>query len=577
MSAIAGAGRPGEFGATGRDAGYAGVRSVPLWIVIAIVALYASAGLIGHDPWKQDEAYVFGGILDLLNSGDWVVVKVGGVPFMEKPPLFHWVGALTATLASPWLPLHDGARLASGVFTIVTVLAVALASRLLWGRGRGRVGALLTVSAAGLLTNAQMMLTDLPLMAGFAIALAGFAGCHRERPWGGALLGVGVGVGFLGKGLFAPGVLGLAAIALPIAFAQWRRARYLRELAIALVAALPFLVIWPVALWSRSPELFHVWYWDNNIGRYLGFSVAYLGAATESGYWVQTLPWFLFPLWMFAALALARSRGRMETEAGAQVGLTVAACVAVILWSSASARSIYALPLVPTLAVLAAGAIGPSAARLDRALRMLGVAFAASMAVAVWWVWACLVFAHDAPDWPWLGAYFPLRYALELSLPAAIAAAAVSVAFVALAWGSRRMASGGLAVWSGALAAGWTLVTLLWLPWIDHAKSYRGVYESLAHAIPAQADCVASLEIGESERAVLEYVLGIPTIDPDDGCHFVLRQRRADKVAPPMPSSWRLIWRGNRPGDYRERFELWSRPSFMAKRGKQHARIKVRG
>ena len=577
MSAIGGITRPGAFDATPRSADYSAVRSVPLWIVVAIVALYASAGLIGHDPWKQDEAYVFGGILDLLKSGDWVVLKVGGVPFMEKPPLFHWVGAITATLASPWLPLHDGARLASGLFTIITVLAVAFAARLLWGPGRGRIGALLTVSAAGLLTNAQMMITDLPLMAGFAIALAGLAACHRERPWGGVLLGIGVGVGFLGKGLFAPGVLGLAAVALPIAFKEWRRARYLRDLAIAFLVTLPFLVVWPAALWLRSPELFQVWFWDNNVGRYLGFSVSYLGAATESGYWVQTLPWFLFPLWIFAALALGRSRGRIGAQPGIQVGVTLAASIAVILWSSASARSIYALPLVPALAVLSAGAIGPVTARIDRALRFLGIAFAVSVAVVVWWAWACLVFAHEAPDWPWLGAYFPLRYALELSPAKAIAAAAISVAFIAFAALSRRMVSGGLALWSGSLAAGWALVALLWLPWIDHAKSYRGMYESLAHAIPAQTDCVASLEIGESERAVLEYVLGIPTIDPDEGCRFVLRQRRADKVTASVPQSWHLVWSGSRPGDYRERFELWSRPAFVVKRERLHPRVKFRG
>ena len=103
MSAFVDIKRAGEFEAIGSER--AGARAVPLWIAVAIVVLYAIAGLTGHDPWKQDEAYVFGGILDLLKSGDWVVVKVGGVPFMEKPPLFHWVGALTATPVY----VHEGA------------------------------------------------------------------------------------------------------------------------------------------------------------------------------------------------------------------------------------------------------------------------------------------------------------------------------------------------------------------------------------------------------------------------------------------------------------------------------------
>ena len=576
MSTLVEIERPGGWGALGRGVAHAGVHAIPLWIVVAIVVLYATAGITGHDPWKQDEAYVFGGILDLLKSGDWIVVKVGGVPFMEKPPLFHWVGAMTATLAAPWLPLHDGARLGSAVFTFLTVLSVAAAARLLWGEGRGRIAALLTVSAAGLLTNAQMMLTDLPLMAGFAIALAGFAGCHHRRAWGGVVLGVGVGVGFLGKGVLAPGVLGLAAIALPVAFREWRRRDYFSDLATALLAALPFLVIWPAALWMRSPELFHAWFWENNVGRYLGFSVSYLGAATESGYWLETLPWFLFPPWIFAALAIARAHKHGISQPAIQIGATVAACLGAILFSSASARSIYALPMVPALALVGAGVVGHGTLRFDRALRWLGLAFFVSVAVVVWWAWACLVFAHNAPDWPWLGAYFPLEYALELSLAQSLAAAALSVAFISLVVGSRRMAGGGLAVWSGALAVAWALVGLLWLPWIDHAKSYRGMYESLARAIPPHADCVASMEVGESERAVLEYVLGIPTIDPDDGCRLVLRQRRADKVTPPVPGTWRLVWAGSRPGDFRERFELWSRTDFIARRERRRPQVKFR-
>jgi hypothetical protein len=106
----------------------------------------------------------------------------------------------------------------------------------------------------------------------------------------------------------------------------------------------------------------------------------------------------------------------------------------------------------------------------------------------------------------------------------------------------------------------WGLPALLWLPWIDHAKSYREMYQSMARAMPAQVDCVATLDLGESERAVLEYELDIPTLDPERACNAVLRQRRADRVAPPVPRSWTLAWSGNRPGDSRERFELWLRP-----------------
>jgi 4-amino-4-deoxy-L-arabinose transferase-like glycosyltransferase len=70
--------------------------------------------LVGHDPWKPDEAYTFGLVLDQLERGDWVVPMLAGEPFLEKPPLFFIVASGFARLFDGVLPLHDAARLASG-------------------------------------------------------------------------------------------------------------------------------------------------------------------------------------------------------------------------------------------------------------------------------------------------------------------------------------------------------------------------------------------------------------------------------------------------------------------------------
>ncbi len=534
-------------------------RPIPLWLVAALMVAYIVPGLVGHDPWKQDEAYVFGGVLDMLRDGDWLVAKVGGIPFMEKPPLYHWVAAITARACYPWLPLHDGARLASGIFLAVTAGSVALAARLAWGEGQGRIGALMALSAAGLVSNAQMMLTDLPLMAGFALAAAGLAGAHARRPWGGVVLGIGVGVGFLAKGIFAPAVIGLSALALALVFPAWRTRRYARDLAAACAAALPFLLVWPAALWMRSPALFVSWFWDNNIGRYVGFSVARLGAATESGFWLETWPWFLFPLWLFAGAALLRDRARVLASPGAQIGLTMAACIGAVLATSASARAIYALPMIPPLALAAAGTGSGDEGPVDRTLFLLGVAVAAVAAVVVWRGWVGLAFAGHAPDWPWITRYFPPDFALELDYDDIAFAAAITVGYALACALLRGAPHRGLVAWVGGLATAWALVALLWLPWIDNAKSYRGVYESMARAIPGDVDCVSTLELGESERAMLEYVVGIRTVDAMPGCTAVLRERRIDKAVAPVPRSWRLVWSGSRPGDLHDRFELWLR------------------
>src|SRR5439155_22490795 len=98
-------------------------------LLLAISAGWVAIGLIGHDPWKPDEAYTLGIVLDFLKHGDWVVPSLAGEPFVEKPPLFFLVAAGFAHLFGQALPLHDAARLATGLFVDIGLLFLALRGR----------------------------------------------------------------------------------------------------------------------------------------------------------------------------------------------------------------------------------------------------------------------------------------------------------------------------------------------------------------------------------------------------------------------------------------------------------------
>jgi len=56
----------------------------------ALVVAWLLPGLVGHDPWKPDEAYTFGLIFHIRETGDWLVPTLAGEPFVEKPPLYFW-------------------------------------------------------------------------------------------------------------------------------------------------------------------------------------------------------------------------------------------------------------------------------------------------------------------------------------------------------------------------------------------------------------------------------------------------------------------------------------------------------
>lgn len=543
-------------------------------VVICVVLAYCLPGLIGHQPWKPDEGYIFAGIFHMLQSGDWVVPHLAGELFMEKPPLYHWVGMATATLASPLLPLHDGARLASGVFVGIALWATAAASRIAWGEGRGRMAVLIVLGTFGLLNTVPLMLPDLPLMAGFAVAMLGLVAHAFERKWAFVALGTGVGMGFLAKGLLAPGAIALATVLLPICFAQWRDRRYFRFLLRALLVALPWLIIWPAFLYARDSAAFVTWFWDNNVGRFFGFSVATLGAASENGFWTRTFPWFIFPWWIFIAICLWKTRARSLGDTGMQVGLAVSLSLALVLVIAGSARVIYALPMLPALALAATGTLKHVPGRLWNVLCALGVTIAVLVALLSWFLWGSLTYTGHVPDWQWIARQVPLQFVLPISPFAVIIAALLSAGWLAIIRYRGRMAQGPLLVWTASLAISWALPMVLLMPWIDAAKGYSGVYESMAGALPTRYSCIQSHQLGESERGILEYTQGIVTVrtevSPGANCPFLVRQIKNSGVPKPT-GEWELLWAGNRPSCANERFELYA--SRALEEGRLHAEI----
>ncbi len=529
---------------------------------LIVATAYLLSGLVGHDPWKADEAYVFGAVHDFFETGDWVVPAVAGEPFMEKPPLFYWVAAGFAWLFSPWLPLHDGARLATGFFMAVTCGAVGWTARLWWGRGYGRVAVLALLGCLGVVEHAHKMLPDIPLLTGFAISAAGFALIRAGAPIGGLLLGTGVGVGFLAKGLLAPGVIGVTALLLPVCFRDWRERAYFRAMAIAALAALPWLLIWPIALYLRSPSLFMDWFWLNNIGRFVGFRGAPVGDPHEPGFWLQTIPWFTFPALPLALVTLWRHRRTVLSAAPIQFSVLAFAVLMSVLGLSASARANYALPLLVPVCLLAAPAAIMLPARMDCLGDWIARVLFGALATFIWTVWILMMVRGAPPDWSLLTRYLPLDFAPGFNPTDFIVALGMTLLAIVIACWLPKIRGRGLASWVTGLALFWVLVSSLWRPWMDYAKSYRSVFASMQLKLPDHSRCMASFGLDENERAMLRYFVGINTqrreIAPSNGCDLLL----IDGAAKSPPSyidtrRWKLIWEGARPGDIRERFWLF--------------------
>ena len=304
------------------------ITPIKAGFLFLLCAAWVLTGLVGHDPWKPDEAYGFGLIYHIIQSHDWIVPTLAGEPYLDKPPLYYWTAALFAKAFASVLPLHDGARLATGFYTALTLLFVGFTGRELFGNNRGWPAAIILIGCLGMLIHAHEILTDNALLAGCAMMLYGYALSPRRAKLAGVILGIGLGIGFMSKGVIAPMLFLLISSGL-LFFRNWRTRTYFTTLGIALLCALPWLVVWPWLLFSHSPELFIEWAWTRNVGRW--FSYARSGKFTEVFYYLKALPWLAWPAAPLAAWTVWEVRKRIVQEAEFQLLLVSFVVMLVVL------------------------------------------------------------------------------------------------------------------------------------------------------------------------------------------------------------------------------------------------------
>ena len=521
-------------------------------------------GLFGHDPWKPDDATSFGVTLEMLKHGDWVIPHLAGAALPDRPPLFYALAAATATAFGGLMPVHDAARIAIAVCLALTLWLLALAGRELYGRAFRWLPVLIFIGCIGLWDRAHQLSPDIGLLVAFALALYALALAQRRAIVGGALLGVAVGVAFLCKGSAAAALIALTAVLLPL-FPPWRTRRYPLTLGIALLVAAPLLLAWPLALYLRDPGWLAQWLETQDIARYFG--TARDSPPTEPFYYLKNLPWFAWPALPLALWTLrVRWRGYGGGLTGAGVGLPLTMIVVVLALISAAAepRATLALPLLLPMSLLAAAEVDTLKRGYSGALDWFGILTFGLLGVLVWGLWLeSLVYGVPEtvarifkdtqpgyqPPWQWL---------------AVLLSAVLSLLWLALVRPARRSNRRAMLNWAAGMTLVWGMYMTIWLPYLDSRRSYRSVAESLANHLPA-GTCVASHNLGEPQRALLEYFLDVITVRDDsqasNRCDALLVQAARDESDTPPDSAWEKVWEGRRRGDDTERFLLFRRPT----------------
>ncbi|HEX5128257.1 MAG TPA: glycosyltransferase family 39 protein, partial [Usitatibacter sp.] len=321
-------------------------------------------GLVGHDPWKTDEALAFGAVTEILRTGDWLNFAIAGEPIHGEPPLFLWTAAALAKALGGIIPLHDAARLAAGLYMAAALALLSAASWELMGERAVRMSVLLLIGCLGLLIRAHEMTPELAGLAASALALYGLALTRRNQWVAGLLTGLGIGLGYLGNGLVSLAMLGALLPALPLASPAWRTRRFLAVAAIAIACCLPFLFLWPSMLGeSLQPQTRGV------------------------GYFLKQLIWYAWPAWPLSAWTLYRARRDLAARTELHLPLVTLGVFFVAVASLAEARDVSLMPLLLPLAILGVAELETLPRGSASALDWFGVMTFFLMGAVLWILW----------------------------------------------------------------------------------------------------------------------------------------------------------------------------------------------
>ncbi len=526
---------------------------LPFAALVVLALAYALPGLLSHDPWKTDDAIGTGIVHQMLRHGAWLVPSLAGEPFVEDGPLYYWLGAAFAWLASPVLELHNAARLASAVFALLAFGFVRLAARELYGRAEGEAAMLALLGSLGLLIHAHENIGEIGVLAAHALALYALALARRSPLKAGVLLGAGWAAALLCKGLGAALIPLLTALIVPLACRDWRTRGYAAALALGTLICASVALAWLWAAHAHAPAALAQW---------LNYQVNALTEPTRAAVadYVLELSWAAWPAWPIALWVLWVWRRRV-LEAGVAMPLAALASAFAFVAMTPDYREVNLLPLLPPLALLAGAGVPLLRRGAANALAWFGAMTFGFFGFLVWLGWFAMMtgvpgqiarnFAKLEPG------HQPQFHGWGFAV-----AAVITLAWLFVLLRSDRSPFRSVTFWAAGVTLLWGLIMTLWIGWIDYGKTYRPVALALKRALPQGTRCVESRNLGEAQRAAFDYHAGIVTLRAElhahGRCPVLLVKARPGDDDRALAAQWRRIWEGNRPRD-KERYRLYVR------------------
>jgi 4-amino-4-deoxy-L-arabinose transferase-like glycosyltransferase len=483
--------------------------------------------LRGEEPRRGQVA------VEMIESGDWLVPREQGEPFLSRPPLQNWAIAVTYLITGERDTFST--RLHSHLATLCMVLIIYGYSRTFLSR----TGALAAAVAFATFGEVMQECRSAETEALFTLCVSGSIlvwhwGMTRGWPetlsWslGYAL----VAIGMLTKSIQAPFYFGVSVGVFLLITRQWRRLFSLAHLAGMAVGVL-VLLAWTVPfaqevgiqavrnIWMNDMRS-RIYEWDGIVLHFLQFPLELFGCL---------MPW--------APLLIGFCRREVRAAAGPQVLFMTVVLVTGVptCWFPPNGETRYLLPLYPAFAVLVGFVVqrcSETAAdsELAKGWRRLLQFYALLMLLAAVAVVGVRWFSDNRIAAVWIE-----------SIPVTIVLCA---AFLGLAWLSRRAAVNVQMPWrmqAGVLAVAGFMVVVFAGP-INDSRARRGNdvrpdIEQLSAELPSDMTLYSvyhiSSEIPFYMHRPVTALADASQVPP--GAYFCFNASPANK--PALPFAWR--------------------------------------
>ena len=356
------------------------------WTLLLLACGIVWFAVLGLRPlFNPDEGRYAEIPAEMLASGDFLVPRLNGLIYIEKPPLQYWATAATLALFG-----HNefGARLFTGACAAAALCFVYLLGARAWNHTRGLAAAAMTGSMLLYVFMGQLITLDMALSCLLTIAIAAFCLAQLERTqrpdatrawmlacWA-AMAAATLTKGLIG--LVIPGTVLVLYTLLQRDFQTWRHLHLGKGLALYAAIVLP----WFVLVERAHPGTFDFLIIREHFQRYLTkmhdryqpwwyfLMILALGALP----WLPQVARALLLGWRQTVPAGRFDPGRV---------LWVSAAFTLLFFSlSDSKLAPYIVPVLPPLALLASTG-GPSATVDLRRAAVLQMVLGSAVAIAL--------------------------------------------------------------------------------------------------------------------------------------------------------------------------------------------------